>query len=42
VLAIAPIPATAAKLSVSRIADVLGRAGRSRGIDQTALEIKAA
>jgi hypothetical protein len=41
VLAIAPTPAAAAKLSVSRVAAVLRRAGRSRGIDQTAAEIKA-
>jgi Transposase len=41
VLAIAPNPAAAAKLSVSRIAAALRRAGRSRGIDQTAAEIKA-
>jgi transposase len=41
VLAIAPTPAAAAKLSVSRIAAALRRAGRSRGIDQTAAEIKA-
>jgi transposase len=41
VLAIAPTPAAAAKLSVSRIAAALRRAGRSRGIDQAAAEIKA-
>ena len=41
VLAIAPTPAAAAKLSVSRIAAALRRAGRSRGIVQTAAEIKA-
>jgi hypothetical protein len=41
VLAIAPTPAAAAKLSVSRIAAALRRAGRSRGIDQAATEIKA-
>jgi transposase len=41
VLAIAPNPAAAAKLSVSRIAAALRRAGRSRGIDRTAAEIKA-
>jgi hypothetical protein len=41
VLAIAPTPAAAGKLSVSRIAAALRRAGRSRGIDQTAAEIKA-
>lgn len=40
-LAIAPTPAAAAKLSVTRIAAALRRAGRSRGIDQTAAEIKA-
>jgi hypothetical protein len=33
VLAIAPTPAAAAKLSVGRIAAALRRAGRSRGID---------
>ena len=41
VLAIAPTAAAAAKLSVSRVAAALRRAGRSRGIDQTAAEIKA-
>jgi transposase len=41
VLAIAPTPAAAAKLSVSRIAAALRRAGRSRGIDSAAAEIKA-
>ena len=41
VLAIAPTPAAAAKLSVSRVAAALRRAGRRRGIDQTAAEIKA-
>ena len=40
VLAIAPTPAEASRLSVSRIAAALRRAGRSRGIDQTAAEIK--
>jgi hypothetical protein len=40
VLAIAPAPATAATLSVTRIAAALRRAGRSRGIDETAAEIK--
>ena len=40
-LAIAPTPAAAAKLSVSRIAAALRRAGRSRGIEQAAAEIKA-
>jgi transposase len=42
VLAIAPTPAAAVKLSVSRIAAALRRAGRSRNIDQAAAEIKAA
>ena len=41
VLAIAPTPAAASRLSVSRIAAALRRAGRSRGIDQAAAEIKA-
>jgi hypothetical protein len=41
VLAIAPTPAAAARLSVNRIAAALRRAGRTRGIDQTAAEIKA-
>src|SRR4029077_647063 len=41
VLAIAPTPNAAAKLSVSRIAAALRRAGRSRGIDQAAADIKA-
>jgi hypothetical protein len=41
VLAIAPTTAAAAELSVSRIAAALRRAGRSRGIDQTAADIKA-
>jgi transposase len=41
VLAVAPTPASAARLSVSRIAAALRRAGRSRGVDQTAAEIKA-
>ncbi|HYB39496.1 MAG TPA: hypothetical protein VEF72_29765 [Mycobacterium sp.] len=40
VLAIAPTPASAAKLSVSRIAAALRRAGRSRGIDQAAAEVE--
>ena len=40
-LAIAPTPAAAAKLSVSRVAAALRRAGRRRGIDQAAAEIKA-
>ncbi len=42
VLGIAPTPAAAAKLSVSRIAAALRRAGRSRNIDPTAVELKAA
>jgi hypothetical protein len=42
VLVIAPTPAVAAKLSVSPIAAALRRAGRSRLIDHTAAEIKAA
>jgi hypothetical protein len=41
VLAIAPTPAVAGKLSVTRIAAALRRAGRSRNIDQTAAELKA-
>jgi transposase len=41
VLAIAPTPAAAARLSVARIAAALRRAGRSRTIAQTAAEIKA-
>ena len=41
VLAIAPTPAAAAKLSVNRIAAALRRAGRSRGITETAADIKA-
>jgi transposase len=41
VLAIAPTPPATAKLPVSRIAAALRRAGRSRGIDQAAVEIKA-
>lgn len=40
-LAIAPAPFAAAALSVSRIAAALRRAGRSRGIAETAAEIKA-
>jgi hypothetical protein len=40
-VAIASTPAAAAKLSVSRIAAALRRAGRSRGIAKTAAEIKA-
>jgi hypothetical protein len=42
VLAIAPTPGAAAKLSANRIAAALRRAGRSRGIDQAATEIKTA
>ena len=42
VLRVAPTPAAAAKLSVSRIAAALRRAGRSRNIDPTAVELKAA
>lgn len=42
VLAIAPTPAAAAKLTVSRIAAALRRAGRSRNIEQTATEIRTA
>lgn len=41
VLAIAPTPAAAARLSMARIAAALRRAGRSRGIAETAAEIKA-
>jgi hypothetical protein len=41
VLAIAPTHAAATKLSVSRIAAALRRAGRSRLIDSTAASIKA-
>ena len=41
VLAIAPTPAQAITLSVTRIAAALRRAGRSRGIDQAAADIKA-
>src|SRR6202453_5065401 len=40
--AIAPTPAAAAKLTVSRIAAALRRAGRSRNIEQTATEIRTA
>jgi transposase len=39
VLAIAPTPGAAAKLSTNRIAAALRRAGRSRGIDQAAADI---
>lgn len=42
VLAIAPTPGAAAKLSTNRIAAALRRAGSSRGVDQAAVEIKAA
>jgi transposase len=42
VLAIAPTPAAAAKLSKARIAAVLRRAGRQRGIDMTAAQLHAA
>lgn len=42
ILAIAPTPAAASRLSVSRIAAALRRAGRSRGIDEAATEIKTA
>lgn len=42
VLAIAPTPRAAAKLSTNRIAAALRRAGRSRGIDHATAEIKAA
>ena len=42
VLAIAPTPAAAAKLTISRIAAALRRAGRSRGIDHAAADIKTA
>ena len=41
VLAVAPNPTAAAKLSVSRIAAALRRAGRSRNVDRAAAEIKA-
>jgi transposase len=42
VLALGPTPATGAKLSTSRIAAALRRAGRQRGIDTRAVEIQAA
>ena len=42
VLAIAPTPAVANKLSASRLAAALRRAGRTRNIDQVAAEIKTA
>src|SRR6202453_5353185 len=42
VLAVAPTPAAASKLTVSRIAAALRRAGRSRNIEQTATEIRTA
>ena len=41
VLAIAPTPAAAARLSVARIAAALRRSGRSRGIAEAAAEIRA-
>jgi hypothetical protein len=41
VLAIAPTPAAAAKLSVSQISAALRRAGRSRGLAEATVEIKA-
>jgi transposase len=40
VLAIAPTPSQAAKLSTSRIATALRRAGRQRGIDAAARELR--
>ncbi|WP_163696057.1 IS110 family RNA-guided transposase [Mycolicibacterium sarraceniae] len=42
ILAIAPTPSAAAKLSISRIAAALRRAGRSSNIDATAAELKTA
>jgi len=42
VLAIAPTPGQAMKLTVSRISAALRRAGRSRGIDQAATDITTA
>jgi hypothetical protein len=42
VLAIAPTPGAAAKLSTNRIAAALRRAGRSRGIDHAAADITTA
>jgi hypothetical protein len=42
VLAIAPTPGAAAKLSVSQIAAALRRGGRSRNIDQAAIKIRTA
>jgi hypothetical protein len=42
VLAIAPTPAAASRLTVSRITAALRRAGRNRGIDQAAASIKSA
>jgi len=42
VLAIAPTPAKAARLSISRIAAALRRAGRQRGIDAFAVEVRDA
>lgn len=42
ILAIAPTPGAAAKLPTNRIAAALRRAGRRRGIDHTAADIKTA
>jgi transposase len=42
VLAIAPTPALASRLTVNRIAAALRRAGRSRGIDQATAAIRTA
>lgn len=42
VLAIAPTPGAATKLSVSQIAAALRRGGRSRNIDQAAIKIRTA
>ncbi|MFG1761681.1 IS110 family RNA-guided transposase [Micromonospora echinofusca] len=42
VLAIAPTPAVAAKLSASRIAAALRRGGRQRGVDDLAAELQQA
>src|SRR4029453_14046666 len=42
VLAIAPPPAAAAKLSIPRIATALRRAGRQRSVDATAAKLHAA
>ncbi|BBZ78475.1 hypothetical protein MANY_38120 [Mycolicibacterium anyangense] len=41
ILAVAPTPAHAMKLTVTRISAALRRAGRSRGIDEAANDIKA-